>query len=128
MINITFKRKNTTKKRETSKSIILSVIILTYLFTIFICFMVFKTGDLTPLAYLIPSFFALSTTALGFYSWKSKAENKIKLEIARIEAEEKLKSKYKNDNIKIDGKVDAERNNQYNNYYGQIFGEEEGLG
>ena len=94
--------KNTNKnKKETSKIVIGSLIILTYLFVIFVCVMICIFKDLSPLTFLIPSFFGLSSVAVGFYSWKAKAENKIKLEIARIEAEEKLKNKYKSDKIKI---------------------------
>lgn len=36
---------------------------------------VFVTQDLSPLAYLIPGVFGLSTVAHGFYFWKAKAEN-----------------------------------------------------
>ena len=36
---------------------------------------VFVTRDTSPLAYLIPGVFGLSTIAHGFYFWKAKAEN-----------------------------------------------------
>ena len=36
---------------------------------------VFVTRDTSPLAYLIPAVFGLSTIAHGFYFWKAKAEN-----------------------------------------------------
>ena len=36
---------------------------------------VFITRDLSPLAFLIPGVFGLSTVAHGFYYWKAKAEN-----------------------------------------------------
>lgn len=36
---------------------------------------VFMTKDLSPLAFLIPGVFGLSTVAHGFYFWKAKAEN-----------------------------------------------------
>ena len=84
-MKITVEKTNKRKKNiETSKLIILSVVILTYLFSFFVCFMVYKTEDLSPFSYLIPSIFGLSTTAIGFYSWKAKAENKLKIEIQRI--------------------------------------------
>ena len=38
-----------------------------------------KTGDTSPLAYLIPAVFAELATATGFYYSKAKAENRIKL-------------------------------------------------
>lgn len=40
---------------------------------------VWKTGDTSPLAYLIPSVFGELATATGFYYSKAKAENRIKL-------------------------------------------------
>ena len=36
-------------------------------------------NDITPLEYLIPSIFAEAAVVSGFYSYKAKAENKIKL-------------------------------------------------
>lgn len=89
------------EKIETSKKIIFSVIVLTYLFVIFVCVMVSITLDLSPLTYLIPSVFGLATTAVGVYAVKARTENKIKLEILRIQEEQKLKKKYKDDSIKI---------------------------
>lgn len=125
-MKITVEKTNKRKKNiETSKLIILSVVILTYLFSFFVCFMVYKTEDLSPFSYLIPSIFGLSTTAIGFYSWKAKAENKLKIEIQRIQEEQKLKKKYKDEEIKIDCKDREnvfENNGIYNNY------EEGGLG
>lgn len=40
---------------------------------------IFITGDVTPLEYLIPSVFAELAAATGFYFNKAKAENQIKL-------------------------------------------------
>lgn len=113
----TNKNKNTNQKqkRETSKNIIFSVILLTYIFVLFVCFMIYKLSDLSPLSYLIPAVFGLSTTALGFYSWKAKNENKIKLEIERIKEEQKLKREFKDDNIKIN--INKYKENDEANYY-----------
>lgn len=125
-MKITVEKTNKRKKNiETSKLIILSVVILTYLFSFFVCFMVYKTEDLSPLSYLIPSIFGLSTTAIGFYSWKAKAENKLKIEIQRIQEEQKLKKKYKDEEIKIDYK-DRENVVENNGIYNHF--EEGGLG
>ena len=108
-INIdTNKTTNKKEKMETSKKIIFSVIVLTYLFVLFVCVMVVITLDLSPLAYLIPAIFGLATTALAFYSWKAKNENKIKLEILRIQEEEKLKRKYKDESIKINTDIEED--------------------
>ena len=37
-----------------------------------------KTGDLSPLAYLIPAVFGELATATGFYYWKARNENRAK--------------------------------------------------
>lgn len=42
---------------------------------IFTFIAVFKTGDTSPLMYLIPGVFGLASVAHGFYFWKAKAEN-----------------------------------------------------
>ena len=60
------------KKREFSK-VILAVV------GAFTLAVVWKTGDTSPLAYLIPAVFAELATATGFYYSKAKAENRIKL-------------------------------------------------
>lgn len=36
---------------------------------------VFILKDISPLAYLIPAVFGMSSVAHGFYFWKAKAEN-----------------------------------------------------
>ena len=38
-----------------------------------------RTGDTTGLAYLIPACFGEFATATGFYYWKARKENEIKL-------------------------------------------------
>lgn len=47
--------------------------------TVFTMAVIWKTGDTSPLAYLIPAIFAELATATGFYYSKAKAENRIKL-------------------------------------------------
>lgn len=66
-----------TKKREFSKVLIASVGAVTLVVTAFTLAVVWRTGDTSPLAYLIPAVFAELATATGFYY--SKAENRIKL-------------------------------------------------
>lgn len=68
-----------TKKREFSKVLIASVGAVTLVVTAFTLAVVWRTGDTSPLAYLIPAVFAELTTATGFYYSKAKAENRIKL-------------------------------------------------
>ena len=67
------------KKREFSKVILAVVGAVTGIVTAFTLAVVWKTGDTSPLAYLIPVVFAELATATGFYYSKAKAENRIKL-------------------------------------------------
>lgn len=67
------------KRIEFSKIILVTMITLDIAVIIFSCVMMWRTCDLTPLAYLIPSIGAEVSTGTAFYSWKAKAENKIKL-------------------------------------------------
>lgn len=72
-------KKNQKKKFEFSKLIFAGVSILTISVVIFSCRMIYVTGDLSPLAYLIPSVFAELATATGFYYRKAQKENEIKI-------------------------------------------------
>jgi hypothetical protein len=67
------------KKFEFSKIIFAGVSIATAAVVVFACRMIYLTGDLSPLAYLIPSVFAELATATGFYYRKAQKENEIKL-------------------------------------------------
>ena len=67
------------KKREFSKIILGCVGVVTLIVTAFTLAVVWRTGDTSPLAYLIPAIFAELATATGFYYSKAKAENRIKL-------------------------------------------------
>lgn len=67
------------KKMEFSKLIMLVVGAVTIVVTAFSLFMMWRTNDLTPLAYLIPAVFAELSVGTGFYYSKAKAENRIKL-------------------------------------------------
>jgi len=70
-------KKRTKKKRKIaySKIIFAGVSIMTISVVIFSCKMMYVTGDLSPLAYLIPSVFAELATATGFYYKKAEREN-----------------------------------------------------
>ena len=71
---------NTPKKhREFSKCILIVAGFLNVIVIAFTCIMVWRTNDLTPLAYLIPSTAAEVSVGTGFYYNKAKIENKIKL-------------------------------------------------
>lgn len=67
------------KKVEFSKLIMLTVGAVTIIVTAFSLFMMWKTQDLSPLAYLIPAVFTELSVGTGFYYSKAKAENRIKL-------------------------------------------------
>lgn len=67
------------RKIEFSKIIVTATGTVTLGVTVFTLVAVWKTGDTSGLAYLIPAVFAAFTTAIGFYYSKAKAENKIKL-------------------------------------------------
>ncbi|UVY21760.1 MAG: hypothetical protein [Bacteriophage sp.] len=67
------------RKREFSKVIISAVGAVTFGVTVFTLIMVWRTGDTSPLAYLIPAVFTETAAATGFYYSKAKAENRIKL-------------------------------------------------
>ncbi len=66
------------KKREFSKIIMATVGTVTIVVTVFTLAFVWKSGDASPLAYLIPAVFGELATATGFYYSKAKAENRIK--------------------------------------------------
>ena len=66
-------------KFEFSKMIMFVVGAVTIAVTAFTLTIVKETGDTSPLAYLIPAVFAEFATSTGFYYWKARTENKIKL-------------------------------------------------
>lgn len=67
------------KNVEFSKIIMIVVGAVTFIVTAFTLVIVFVTGDTSPLAYLIPAVFAEFATATGFYYYKARKENEIKL-------------------------------------------------
>lgn len=73
------KKRKSSKKFEFSKAIFVGISAVTLSVAVFACVMIWKTGDLSPLAYLIPSVFVELATATGFYYRKAETENKIKL-------------------------------------------------
>lgn len=64
---------------EFSKIIFVGVTILTVSVVVFSCVMIWRTQDLSPLAYLIPSVFVEMATATGYYYEKAKKENVAKI-------------------------------------------------
>ena len=67
------------RKPEFSKVVAVIGIVMWLIVNIFGMAMMVVTYDLTPLAYVIGSVDAVVAVVLGFYYWKAKAENQIKL-------------------------------------------------
>ncbi|NLK40371.1 MAG: hypothetical protein GX303_09075 [Clostridiales bacterium] len=67
------------RPKEFSKKIFIGVAVVNIVLIAFSLYMMYATGDLTPLSYIIPAAAAEMATATGFYYSKAKAENKIKL-------------------------------------------------
>lgn len=65
--------------KEFSKKILIVAGITNAIVIIFTMAMVWRTLDLSPLTYLIPSVAAEVATGTGFYYSKAKVENRIKL-------------------------------------------------
>lgn len=64
---------------EFSKKILVFAAIVNIVVIVFTLIMIWRTCDLTPLAYLIPAVAAETATGTGFYYAKAKVENRIKL-------------------------------------------------
>lgn len=64
---------------EFSKKIIIFISVFSVIVAALSIVLMWRTGDLSALAYLIPSVFTELTAATGFYYWKARTENKIKL-------------------------------------------------
>ena len=65
--------------KEFSKKILIVAGIINAIVIVFTMVMIWRTLDLSPLAYLIPSVAAEVATGTGFYYSKAKVENRIKL-------------------------------------------------
>ena len=71
------------KKWTFSKILVISISIATLLVTIFACVAMWYFNNIDALMYLIPAIFTECATVTGFYSYKAKAENEIKLDTQR---------------------------------------------
>ena len=65
--------------KEFSKKILIVAGIINAVVIVFTMVMIWRTLDLSPLAYLIPSVAAEVATGTGLYYSKAKVENRIKL-------------------------------------------------
>ena len=66
-------------KKEFSKKIFNIVITIFIIVIAYSMALMWKTDDTSALSYLIPSVSGLAGTCCGFYYWKAKMENVIKL-------------------------------------------------
>lgn len=73
------RRRKHRAKMEFSKKILVVAAVTNVSVILFTFIMVWRTNDLSPLAYLIPSVAAEVATGTGFYYSKAKVENRIKL-------------------------------------------------
>lgn len=80
-----------------SKLLCVTIMALTILIVIFTIILMIITNDLSPLEYLIPSVFVEASVISGFYSYKAKTENKIKLETRRLILEKVLNGEIQED-------------------------------
>jgi len=69
-------------KMEFSKKIFFGISIMVCMVTIFACYMMYETKNLSPLSYLIPSLFAELGVATGFYYDKARKENELKIKMS----------------------------------------------
>lgn len=67
------------KKKEFSKIMAVISIVMWLVVNIFGMVMIVVTLDSSPMAYILPSIDAVVAVVLGFYFWKARAENQIKL-------------------------------------------------
>lgn len=73
------KRLSVKRKMEFSKKILIVVSIATVLIVVASFILMWRTMDLSPLSYIITGIFAELASATGFYYWKAKNENMVKL-------------------------------------------------
>lgn len=71
--------KQAKRKKEFSKIMAVISITMWVIVNIFCLVMVVFTMDTSPLAYVIPSVDAVTGAIIGFYLWKARTENQIKL-------------------------------------------------
>lgn len=67
-------------KSEFSKKILYVIWISTTIVVALTFVLMWRTGDLSPLTYIIGGLFTELAAATGFYYWKAKNENMIKIE------------------------------------------------
>lgn len=95
------------RKAEFSKVVFWLLFVLTVGVTVAAFALMWYTGDAQGLVYLIPAVYGALGTATGFYYWKAKKENMIKL----MKAEGlKIEKSDIQDRDTFEASYDAERN------------------
>lgn len=72
-------------KKEFSKILLRILITITCIISFFCIFFCFKFETIEPLTILVPSIFTELAAATGFYYWKARCENKIKITLGAID-------------------------------------------
>lgn len=67
---------------EFSKAILFVVAAVVFVVIIFSMVMIAITKDLGPIDWILGGLFSLANVAVGFYYWKARKENEIKLRVA----------------------------------------------
>lgn len=86
-------------KKEFSKTLITLILVVTLAVIVFTMWMIYITKDTSPLAYLIPAVFTETATATGFYYYKARAENELKIKRQVYEDERRHKIIMKREEI-----------------------------
>ena len=73
-------KKKKRKKIEFSKKIFYIITTFTIIIVLYSMALMWHTQDSSALSYLIPAIFGELGVSTGFYYWKARTENKIKLE------------------------------------------------
>lgn len=84
------------KKLEFSKIIFVYIAVMFTIVMVFTMVLMWYTKDTGAVAYLIPAVGGLMATTVGFYSWKAKAENLLKIkqenDITNVDVDEIAKN------------------------------------
>lgn len=79
------------KKIEFTKKIMTTAIVIEVCVTVFACVMMWRTGDLTPLGYMLVADGGALSVAFGSYAWKEKNANRNKYAMLYVD---KIAEKY----------------------------------
>lgn len=110
---------NIKKTLEFSKKLLIITDILLFIIVIFACLMTFITQNMSVLIGIVSGVFGLAGTAHGFYFWKAKSENKIKLMNSYKLTPEIMKEIFKENQSNYYDVMNQGYNSEYNS---EVFG------